>query len=194
MGPTSGGDGVADGSSRHGFAYRFFWFLGVVCVGCLLFWMLDVKHRIAGYDAVHHGVLGTAAITECHHGMTGVVCQGNFRSADGAITRTGIRVNGAPQALHWNKGSAKLDPPVLMPVGIGDARAGEAWTVEGTPWLNLSKIQTYALVPLLAAGFALWLVLRQGFGGWQAYRRSRRRQELRFYRRMFTETPRSRRR
>jgi hypothetical protein len=198
MGRPSGGDDVADDSSRHGFAYRFFWFLGVVCVGCLLFLMLDVKHRISGYGAAHHGVLGTVAINECDRGMTGVVCKGDFRSADGAVRRTGIRVNGAPQALHWDKESGKIVPPALMPAGIGDAGAGEAWTVDGTPWLNISRVQMYALVPVFAVVLVLWLVLRQGFGGWsRAYQRSRgrrRRQELRFYRRMFSETPRSRRR
>jgi hypothetical protein len=186
---------VADG---HGFAYRFFCFLGVVCAGCLVFLTLDVNHRITGYQAVHQGVLGTVAITECDRGITGVVCKGDFGSADGRVHHRGIRVNGAPQALNWDKGSAKVDPPIRLPAGIIHTDAREAWTVEGTPWLNVSRVQTYAVVPVLATAFALWLVLRQGFGGWsRAYQRSRgrrRSQELRFYRRMFSETPKSRRR
>jgi hypothetical protein len=185
---------MADDTLRHGIAYRFFWFLSVVSLGCVLFLMLDVKHRVGGYHAVHHGVLGTAAITKCHRGMTGVVCKGDFRSADGTVTRTGIRVNGAPQALHWKRGSARIDPPVLLPAGIGGAKSGEAWTVEGTPWLNLSRAQLSALGPVFAVVFVLWMVLRRGFGGLAANRQARQRRELRFYRRMFSETPRSRRR
>jgi hypothetical protein len=186
---------MADDSSRHGFAYRFFWFLGVVCVGSLLFVTMDVSHRISGYRAAHQGILGTVGITRCDHGMTGVVCRGDFTSVDGGVHRQGIRVNGAPQALHWNRGTQLIDPPMLLPVRIGDSGAHEAWTVEGTPWLSVSRVMMYALTPELAMAFSLWMVLRQGIG--VVVRRSRgRRQnrELSFYRRMFSETPRSRRR
>lgn len=186
---------MAVDSPRHGFAYRFFWLLGVVCLGSLLFVTMDVGHRISGYRAAHHGILGTVGITRCDRGTTGVVCRGDFASVDGGVRLQGIRVNGASQALHWNKGSQRIDPPVLLPVRIGGSGAHEAWTVEGTPWLNVSRVMMYALVPELAAALSLWMVLRQGIGGAIRRSRSRRRgRELRFYRRMFTETPRSRRR
>lgn len=186
---------MADESFRRGFAYRFFWFLGVVCAGSLLFLTLDVDHRISGFRAVHQGIPGTVGITWCDRGVTGVVCRGDFVSTDGRIHRSGIRVNGAPQALHWDGGSRSIDPPMLLPVRIGHSDAREAWTVEGTPWLNVSKVVTYALMPVFAVAVSLWLVLRQGVGAAVRRSRGRRRyQELRFYRRMFTETPRSRRR
>lgn len=152
---------MADDRPPRSLAYRFFWLFAVVVVGCLLFLLMDVKHRAGGYRAVHHGITGTATITKCGSGWSGVSCRGDFVSADGGTHRDGIRINGAPQALHWGHGQVTL--PARVEAAVGSGKSGEGWTLTGTPYLNLSKAQTYALVPVLAGVFVFWLLLRPGY-------------------------------
>jgi hypothetical protein len=130
----------------------------VIFFVCLLFLFVDVRHRMAGYEAVHgQGVSGTISVTKCESNQLGSHCVGNFLSADGKIQRKDVRVNGVKTAESQ-----------VLPAAITDADADEAWTAEGQPWLSFSAIQLAALVPVVMALAMLWAFIAGGPRTWRA--------------------------
>ena len=113
------------------------WLLALVCVGCVLFVVRDVGHRVDGYRIAQHGVHGTVTVTRCSTGLAGSSCVGDFVSTDGTVGLTHIRVNGGTRA--GQVAAAAVDGP----------KAGEAWVLTGSPWLRLSRADFYACVPLV---------------------------------------------
>jgi hypothetical protein len=134
----------------------------VVLLACLLFLFFDTKHRMAGYQAVHgDGIPGGITVTKCDsRWLGGTTCVGNFVSSDGKIQRHGIHVNGV-----------KAVDAQVLPAAIGGEHAKEAWTSDGTPWLDLSAIQVAALIPLVVALAAIWTFLRGGPRTWRTQSR-----------------------
>jgi hypothetical protein len=117
------------------------WFLALICLGSIVYLGVDVNHRVDGYRIVQHGVRGTATVTRCTSG-----CVGDFVSGDKSVRLTGIRVNGA-------------DQPGVVKAAVSGAKATDAWTLTGTPWLHLSRDDLYAVAPLIAAMVIARLVL-----------------------------------
>lgn len=131
----------------------------IVVIACTLFLFHDAKHRMVGYHAVHdQGIRGAVTVTKCDAKRFGTVCTGNFVSFDGAVQRHGVRVNGV---------EAMAAKPVA--VAIAGPHAGEAWTVDGTPWTHMSMVQFAALLPPAVAVAMLWSFLSGGPRGWLAH-------------------------
>jgi hypothetical protein len=51
---------------------------------------------------------------------------------------------------------------VSYPAALSGAKAGEAWTLDGTPWLRPSIPQVVALVPVAIPVLLAWALLRGG--------------------------------
>ncbi|GAA2091056.1 hypothetical protein [Actinomadura alba] len=140
-------------------------FCAVVILVCALFLIIDVRHRMTGYRAVYgQGVQGTATVTDCGSHLISTYCVGDFTSADGRVKRSEIRVNGAAELLEETGRGPRSAAPVLVPAVMSDAGAGEAWTLQGKPWLRPGKAQLLALVPVAAPVVVLWILLRGGPG------------------------------
>jgi hypothetical protein len=133
----------------------------VILLSCLIFLFLDVRHRIAGYKSVTSGIIGTASVTECEWHRYGSYCTGTFTSADGKVTRPGVRINGAAELLNWNRNT-----PATVPAAITDQWADEAWTTEGAPWLRLSPFLGLALTPVALLVLFAWAFTRAGMYDW----------------------------
>ena len=130
----------------------------VVVFACLLFLFLDTKHRTAGYNAVHgHGVPGSIMVTKCDSHQLGTICTGDFVSTDGTLQRHDVRVNGV---------EAMAARP--LPAAVTGPDAKEAWTADGSPWLNPSVFQLSALIPLAIVLAMLWSFLTGGPRTWRA--------------------------
>lgn len=130
----------------------------VVVFACLLFLLLDTKHRTAGYQAVHgQGIPGSITVTKCDSHQFGTVCKGDFVSADGTVQRHDVRVNGVEAAVGRPLQAAVTGPD-----------ADEAWTVNGSPWLNPSVFQLSAMIPLAIVLAMLWTFLTGGPRTWRA--------------------------
>jgi hypothetical protein len=130
----------------------------VIFFACLLFLFVDVKHRMAGHDAVNgQGIPGTISVTECESNQLGSRCVGNFISTDGKIQRKDMRVNGVKTAEFQ-----------VVPAAITDADADDAWTAEGSPWLDVSVIQLAALAPVVMGLAMLWTLIAGGPRAWRA--------------------------
>jgi hypothetical protein len=141
-------------------------FFALIFLVCALFLIIDVRHRMTGYRVVHgQGIRGTATVTDCGSHLITTYCVGDFTSADGRVKRSEIRVNGAAELLEETGYGRRPAAPVLVPAVISDAGAGEAWTLQGKPWMRLGKAQALALVPVAAPVVALWLLLRGGPAG-----------------------------
>ncbi|HEV7934713.1 MAG TPA: hypothetical protein VGP70_20690 [Actinomadura sp.] len=135
----------------------------IVCLLCLLFLIIDVRHRMTGYRAAYgQGIKGTVAVTSCGSHLTGTYCTGDFTSADGRVRRAGVRVNGAMELLDRAGHGGGLPGPVSYPAALSGAKAGEAWTLDGTPWLRPSIPQVVALVPVAIPVLLAWALLRGG--------------------------------
>jgi hypothetical protein len=138
----------------------------VIFLVCALFLIIDVRHRMTGYRAVHgEGIQGTVTVTECRSHLMGTYCTGGFTSADGRIARSGIRVNGAVELLGRTGHAGGPSSPARLPAVLSEAGADEAWTLQGKPWLRPGKAQVTALVPVAVPVVALWALLRGGPGG-----------------------------
>jgi hypothetical protein len=149
-------------------------FVAVIFLSCALFIIVDVEHRVDGYQAVHgQGIVGTVTVTGCEKHRTGTFCIGDFSSADGRILRPEVRVNGAVELLGWSEGDGPPTGSVRLPSALTAADADEAWTLDGVPWLRPSVVQITALLPVAAVVTVLWGLLREGPRGWR-YRRMRR--------------------
>jgi hypothetical protein len=148
-------------------------FAAVVFLACLLFLVVDVSHRVAGYQAVHgHGIQGTVTVTSCEAHRTGTFCTGDFKSADRRVTESGIRINGAAELLGWSAGEGLSAGSVRLPAALSPSDTGEAWTADGDPWLQPSAIQLAAMAPVAAVLAVLWRLLSGGPRSWQ-YRAQR---------------------
>jgi hypothetical protein len=139
----------------------------IVFLFCLIFLVMDVRHRMAGYQAVHgHGIQGTATVTRCQSHPFSRFCTGHFTSADGRVNRSGIRVNGAMASLgrerHGARPATPMDHPVDYPAVLASAKADEVWTVDGDPWLRPSMAQVSALVPVSIPVLVAWGLVRGG--------------------------------
>ena len=129
----------------------------VILFACLLFLFIDVRHRISGYEAVNgQGIAGSVSVVECESQRFSRVCTGNFISSDGKIQRYDVRINGAKTA----------DGQVLA-AAITGADADEAWTAEGTPWMNASVIQAAALLPVAMILVMIWTLIKGGPSAWR---------------------------
>lgn len=129
---------------------------GVVFLACLLFLYVDVKHRMAGYEAVRgQGIQGTASVTKCEKQPLGSLCIGNFVSSDGKIQHDDVRINGA------HEGDTEV------PAAITGADSDEAWTTDGTPWLTPSMVQLGALIPVIGVLAMLWTLIIGGPTAWR---------------------------
>lgn len=139
-----------------------------ILLTCMIFLVLDVRHRMAGYSSVNSGIIGTATIDECEWRRFGSHCTGTFTSADGTVTRSGIKVTGAAELLDWNqsKGTAAPDAPAAVPAALADRSADEAWTTEGAPWLRFSLFSGLALAPLALLVLFAWAFTRAGMYDW----------------------------
>jgi hypothetical protein len=132
----------------------------IVFLLCLLFLIIDARHRMTGYRAAYgQGIKGTVAVTECGSHLTGTYCTGDFTSADGRVRRAGVRVNGAMELLDRARHGHGLPAPVSYPAAISGAKADEAWTLDGTPWLRPSTAQITALVPVAIPVLLAWALL-----------------------------------
>lgn len=148
-------------------------FSAVVFLACLLFLVVDVWHRVAGYQAVHgQGIRGAVTVTGCEAHRTGAFCTGDFRSADGRVTKSKIRINGAVELLAWSGGDGLPAGSVRFPAVLSASDAGEAWTLDGRPWLRPSAAQVAALAPVAAVLAVLWGLVRGGPRSWR-YRMDR---------------------
>lgn len=167
-------------SERRGPLCRIAFVALLIGVVCLLFLAVDVRHRIDGYRVVRHGARGEVAVTHCDRTWRGTSCSGDFISTDGRIRRPGVRVNGAHR------------PGALLPGAVSGRDAHEAWTVRGSPWLGVSRIQLASAGTVIAVVVLGWLLIRGRL--YRSYRdpaRSRReRRELDRYRRLYAENPR----
>jgi len=133
-----------------------------VLIVALVFLQGDVRHRMAGYEAVHgHGILGTVTVTKCSTDGLGTSCRGDFTSQDGSLHRANLTVNG-PSGL-----SDKV-LPVSLPAAVTGRGAHEAWSVDGSPWWRPSVVQLAALVPVALALAYLWMLLTGGPAVWRA--------------------------
>lgn len=115
------------------------WLLALVCVGCLLFFLVDIGHRIDGYRTVEHGVRGMATVTRCTSDFAGTACVGEFVSVGGTVQLQKIRINGGHHAGE------------VIEAAVSGPKAKEAWALTGTPWTELSRVDLYALAPVVAA-------------------------------------------
>jgi hypothetical protein len=130
----------------------------VVVFACLLFLFLDTKHRTVGYQAVHgQGIPGSITVTKCDSHQLGTICTGDFISTDGKVQRRDVRVNGV---------EAMAARP--LPAAVTGPDAQEAWTADGSPWLNPSVFQLSALIPLAVVLAMLWSFLTGGPRTWRA--------------------------
>lgn len=153
--------------------------VAVVFLGCALYLVVDVSHRVDGYRAVNgQGIRGTVTVTGCEAHRTGTFCTGDFGSADGRITKSEIRVNGAAELLGWSAGDGRPAGSVRFPAVLSAADAEEAWTLDGQPWMRPSVVQVTALLPVAAVLAVLWGLLRGGPRAWR-YRRMMRRSRMR---------------
>lgn len=138
----------------------------VVFLVCLLFLIVDVRHRVTGYKAVYgQGIQGTVTVTECGSHRFGRFCTGDFTSADGRVKRSEIRVNGGLQLVERARNGVRPALPAQFPAALSGAKADEAWTLDGKPWMRPSKAQVIALVPVAAPVIALWVFVRRGASG-----------------------------
>lgn len=123
-----------------------------------IYLLMDVRHRMAGYDAVHgKGIAGTVSVTRCEATDWRTYCVGSFTSTDGQVVRNNIRVNGAARLMRWN--GVPLTAPVELPAVITGAKADQAWTANGVPWLEFSRGQLIGLAPIAIAAALLWRLL-----------------------------------
>jgi hypothetical protein len=171
--------------------------VGLVCLAALIFLIMDLRHRVDGYRAVTGSrITGLATVTRCQWNQTGSVCRGDFVSADNRIRRAGIRVNGAATILNWTRSKGDGRPPAGTKVRavLADPTADEAWTLDGEPWMDFSRLHVYMLIPVaLGAAFGL-SVVRGGVSGWRVRRyRSRWRRLRRDNRRIRHDQRRTRR-
>jgi hypothetical protein len=135
----------------------------IVFLVCLLFLVIDVRHRMTGYRAAYgQGVKGTVTVTACGSHLTGTYCTGDFTSADGRVRRAGVRVNGAMELLDRAGHGHGLTAPVSYPAALSGPRADEAWTLDGTPWLRPSTALVTAFVPVAVPVLLAWALLRGG--------------------------------
>jgi hypothetical protein len=140
-------------------------FCAVIFVVCTLFLIIDVRHRMTGYRAVHgQGIQGTVTVTECRSHLISRYCTGDFTSADGRVARSGVRVNGAVELLDQAGHTGGPAAPVRLSAVVSKAGADEAWTLQGEPWMRLGKAQVTALVPVAVPAVVLWALLRGGPG------------------------------
>jgi hypothetical protein len=137
--------------------------LGLVVVfACLLFLVIDVKHRMTGYQAVNgEGIKGAVSVATCESHQFGGLCTGNFVSSDGRIQRQDVRINGVKTAAGQT-----------VPAAIAGAGADEAWTMEGSPWTTPSVVVFAALIPVAMAIGMIWNVIMGGPSAWRAQSRA----------------------
>jgi hypothetical protein len=129
---------------------------GVVFFACLLFLFVDVKHRMAGYEAVNgQGILGTASVMKCEKQPLGSKCTGDFVSSDGKIQRHDVRINGA------HAGDTEVS------AAITGAGSNEAWTTDGSPWLTPSIVLLGALIPVVGVAAMIWTLIVGGPTAWR---------------------------
>jgi hypothetical protein len=136
-------------------------FSALVFLACLLFLVVDVWHRVAGYQAIHgQGIRGTVTVTSCEQHRSGTFCTGDFASADGRVTRPGVRINGAAELLKWTGEAGRPAPAAHVSAALSVRDAGEAWTLDGLPWLRPSPVTLTALAPVAIALILVWAELR----------------------------------
>lgn len=149
------------GSSALG---NLLYLAAILVVVCGLYFLMDVRHRMAGYDAVHgKGITGTVRVTHCESDDWRAYCVGDFSSAEGRVVHKKVRVNGAARLLHWTGGP--LTSPTELPAAMTGAGADDAWTADGVPWLEFSRVQIIAMAPLALAAALVWKLLGGGFYG-----------------------------
>jgi hypothetical protein len=142
--------------------------VAVVFLGCALFLVVDVGHRVTGYQTAHgKGIRGTVTVTGCAAHRTGTFCVGDFTSADGRVVRSKIRVNGAAELLKWSGGSGRPAAVTRIPAALSAPGAGEAWTLAGRPWLRPSLVQVTALAPVATVLAMIWALVRGGPRSWR---------------------------
>jgi hypothetical protein len=135
---------------------------GLVLIVAVIFLQGDIRHRIAGYEAVHsNGILGTVTVTSCSADTLGTTCHGDFSSEDGTLRLHHLTVNGP-------SGLSKTTLPTTIPAAVTGPRAHEAWSVTGDPWWRPSIVQFAALVPVALALAYLWSLLLGGPTAWRA--------------------------
>jgi hypothetical protein len=136
----------------------------VVVFACLLFLIVDVRHRMAGYQAVNgQGIRGTVSVAACESHRLGRLCTGNFVSSDGRVQRQDVRINGVKTAERQT-----------VPAAIAGAEADEAWTTGGSPWTTPSVVLFAALIPVAMAVGMLWNLFAGGPSAWRAQGRAMR--------------------
>ena len=130
----------------------------VVLFACLLFLIIDVRHRMAGYQAVNgRGIIGTVTVAGCESHQFGRMCTGNFVSSDGKVQRPDVRINGVDTARGQTLSAA-----------VTDAGSDEVWTTEGSPWTTPSLILFATLFPVGIAIGLIWSVIRGGPSTWRS--------------------------
>lgn len=134
----------------------------IVLLVALFFLFNDVRHRMSGYQIAHgHGIIGTATVTGCWSDLFGTGCRADFVSADGKVHRS-VVLNGPSDMAHR----------LSYPAAVGDAGAGEAWTLTGSPWWRPSVGLIAALAPVGLVVASLWSLVAGGPIVWRAQARA----------------------
>lgn len=156
--------------------------LGLIFLVAVLFFAMDIRHRVVGYDAVSRsGIKGLATLTQCEWHRTGSFCIGDFVSTDGRVRRSTIRINGAAAVLNWDetRGDRPLPAGTKVRAVLSGPAATEAWASDATPWAEFSALHGYMLVPVALGAVLGWRAVRGGARGWRLRRTRVQRRRLR---------------